>query len=278
MKTMKCSRLSALLLSGVLMAVLPLNVMASSHEVVLNDSGSTTLNTSTNEYSSTLTSGNSAMEGEIEVQAKTSGGVEIVYNIVISHGDMRFDYSYGKSWNPTFHQYTGSGTEGWDTSYIDGTNNQITITNNSNFPVDVGLVYDDTTGTPLNADKTATGSVIGIFAKDIRSFTPAILAEGQGGSLSSSVYKGEYPANTSTNPGSKIHLNMDASSISAGEKYYFTSHDSTGADTLAGRGNKETVYFALSGKPDPQGPTSFVKIGSIKVTVTPAASASRRDR
>lgn len=275
-KHKRTRKLLAVLLSGALFGAMTLPAMASPFP--LEGTGSTENDgSSTGRLKGTLTNGESALSGDIVVQAKTSGGVEIVYNIEVSYGEMRFDYSYGKNWNPTLHAYEGGNTDGWNTDYLVDSNNKITIVNHSNFPVDVGLEYKDD-GTSFNADKTANGSVIGVFAESNDDFTTEVLAAGLNGDLGSKVNKGEWPKELSSDPTKRIHLNMNAASIGTGDKYYITSYDNTGSNTLAGNGAESSVCFALSGKPDPGGPNDFVKIGSIKVTVTPASGVTVRTK
>ena len=130
---------------------------------------------------------NGATDGEplkpasIDVFVSTEGGSDIIYNVKITYGAMKFIYDYGSVWDPKTHSDTagssGKQSGGWVTSgVVDGTNNIITLTNNSNFPVQVDFKYT-AEGKKLN-ESTTKGGVTGIFAKDNSAFTDAVLAEG----------------------------------------------------------------------------------------------------
>ena len=105
----------------------------------------------------------------IDVLVSTEGGSDIIYDVDISYGDMKFVYDYGSVWDPDEHKYTagpsGKQSGGWVTSGVNGTNNKITLTNNSNFPVQADFAYT-ADGEQLNSSSTATGSFTGIFTDD----------------------------------------------------------------------------------------------------------------
>lgn len=266
MKTMKGARLSALLLSGMLMAALPLNAMATEQEVILEDTGSTLQNPGTNIY--TGQADNGIPQGTIEVQAKSNGNSEIIYHIQIKSGPMQFEYSYGSSWNPLKHIYEGSDTAGWALGYVDGTNNKIEIANNSNFPVEVVLKYNDD-GEAFNQNKTASGAVTGIFNRSNPKLKDAtILKKGYG-----QFGQPDFDAGFRERTFDTIKLEMDASLLEPGKEFYATA----GQETAASNGTAYTdiVYFALSGTPDPGFSSTFVKVGTITVDITPAQQAAR---
>ena len=53
---------------------------------------------------------------------------------------MNFEYNYGSVWDPATHSYSSGEKEGsWKTSCLNGTNNKISVENNSNYPVTVDL-------------------------------------------------------------------------------------------------------------------------------------------
>lgn len=203
---------------------------------------------------------------EIEVNAKVNSSTEIVYNVTIDYGAMEFDYNYGSSWNPTTHTYSsGSQVGGWDVTKVSGANsateivnNGIRITNNSNFPVTVAFSYDDS-GTALNANKTASGSVVGIFGTS-------------NNTLANLLDKG-YGISSTYTPPTSITLEMDHSKLDLTQYHYYYS-SSTGNAT-----NKyfDDIYFALSGKPDQglQGLATYVPVGTIKFTIKPAIGATK---
>lgn len=69
-----------------------------------------------------------------------SGSPEVVYNVSVEWGDLKFKYSfYGDYWNSKTHKYEG-GTVGWKgTTDSSGT---IKITNNSNAEVKAEVTYN----------------------------------------------------------------------------------------------------------------------------------------
>lgn len=200
------------------------------------------------------------------VQAKVSGGPEIIYSVDIEWGAMQFEYDYGSTWNPSTHTY-GAGTSGnqgggWVvSSYVDGTNNKITVTNNSNFPVTADFAY--TGGTALNTDPTVAGSVIGIFSYTNSELqTASVLAAGLNGNIT--------PA---TSTPTTMTLEMNVASIDVGTGYYFAVTDPK-LKTNGDEDSTDDIYFALSGKPDNGGPTTFTDVGQISVTIAPAHGAN----
>ncbi len=200
---------------------------------------------------------------QLDVQAMVTGGPEIVYSIDISWGNMQFEYSYGKTWNPSTHTYsnTGNPTVGWTAASVDGVNNKITITNNSNFPVTADFSYT-ANGTALNAHPSDPGSVVGIFSYS-SPFSAAALSGGKGSSVLTASY---------FNP-SQMVLEMDTTALSAGDVYYYkTTNPPLAADTT------DDIYFALSGRPDVNGPSSYTSVGTINITIAPATGTTRRTK
>lgn len=203
---------------------------------------------------------------EIGVFAKTSGSAaDILYDVEVTYGDMQFVYDYGSYWNPTTHTYTpaegGTGRQdgGWVQSYIGTLNDKIVINNLSNFPMTCSLSYS-VESTALNDDPTAAGSVIGLFdeeAANLRDYD--LLSEGKYGNSERS--KGTYSAVLEMD-----HSGIDQAKIN-GSFYYYK-------DSLTGDTSK-VVYFALSGKPDRGGPTTFTKVGTITIDIAPANSCTK---
>ncbi len=184
----------------------------------------------------------------IPINAQTKGA-EIVYSIDVTYGEMKFDYSYGKTWDPEHHVYTG-GTFGWNPENLDGdTNNKITITNNSNFPVKASLTVDnDALKTAFNNETPSPSNAVrGCFSEDNDALVNNIAA----------LNAGTYTASSTAS----ATLEMDASSLTAGDVYYRKGNTDSTPVT-------KTWYFALCGKPDKE-ITSSTEVGSVTVTITP---------
>ncbi len=186
----------------------------------------------------------------IDVLVTTEGGSDIIYDIDITYGNMKFVYDYGSVWDPDTHSYTagssGKQSGGWVTSGVNGTNNKITLTNNSNFPVQADFAYT-ADGEQLNSS-TATGSVTGIFTDDNSKLTEAVLAEGLNGST------------VSTMQTRSLVLEMDTGNLATGASYHYK---------VSGGPTEDDVYFALSGKPDKGLTLNSSKVGTIGITITP---------
>jgi hypothetical protein len=194
---------------------------------------------------------NGATDGEplkpanIDVYVTTEGGSDIIYNVKITYGAMKFIYDYGSVWDPKTHTYTagpsGKQSGGWVTSGVNGTNNKITLTNNSNFPVQADFAY--------TADsKKLPGSVTGIFTDDNSKLTEAVLAEGSSGNTVSGMQT------------LRLVLEMDTRKLSTTDSYYYI---------VSGGPFEDDVYFALSGKPDKGLTLNSEKVGTIGITITP---------
>lgn len=186
----------------------------------------------------------------IDVLVTTEGGSDIIYDVDISYGAMKFIYDYGSVWDPDTHSYTagssGKQSGGWVTSGVNGTNNKITLTNNSNFPVQADFAYT-ADGEPLNSSAT-TGSVTGIFTDTNSALTEAVLAEGLNGS------------NVSNMQTLQLVLEMDTGNLDTGDSYHYK---------VSGGPTEDDVYFALSGKPDKGLSLNSEKVGTIGITITP---------
>ncbi|WP_155242776.1 hypothetical protein [Butyrivibrio fibrisolvens] len=191
----------------------------------------------------------------INVLVSTEGGSDIIYNVKITYGAMKFIYDYGSVWDPKTHTYTagssGKQSGGWVKSgVVDGTNNIITLTNNSNFPVQADFKYT-AEGKKLNESPSPTkGGVTGIFAKDNSAFTDAVLAEGLNNG-----------SNVSGMQTLQLVLEMDIKKLAVGDSYYYKNTN--------GGLNEGNVYFALSGKPDKGLTLNSEKVGTIGITITP---------
>lgn len=75
---------------------------------------------------------------------------EVVYSVVITTGALKFTYDYGAVWNPSTHKYELGDSKkpegGWLESDKNGSNNKISIANNSNYPITASLTYANNGG------------------------------------------------------------------------------------------------------------------------------------
>ncbi len=193
------------------------------------------------------------------VSVSTSGDPEIVYDVQIEWNSMQFEYDYGYYWEPSNHRYrtgmSGNQGGGWVTNnYVNGINNRITVTNSalSRFPMDVAFSFENG-DFPMNADPSASGSVVGIFAD----YNPllvndALLKEGRNGPNTSNM-------TTAT---------MTLETMYTGSGTYYKDEEGTFT---------KNMYFALSGIPDPGYPQEYKSVGRIIVNVSPAKNVYRRE-
>ena len=252
MKKKLLSAMLTLALAGV--GVLSAETLAVAGTGTYTDNGTYAAGTATQDK---LADDPEANSTNIDVQAQTTGGGDIVYSVKIDWGAMKFEYDYGSVWDPVTHKYisgsTGNQDGGWNTTtYLDGTNNKITITNDSNFPVNADFAYSNTDPAVFNAAETNT-SVAGMF------------------DISNSDLKDAVDANTANTLGlvaPTLALNTDTSALTAGDVYYYQgTNDSKYSDS---------IYFSLIGKPD-RGIklTTMQTVGTIKVTITPATATTQ---
>lgn len=83
-----------------------------------------------------------AVEREFEETAELneiSGSPEVVYNVSVEWGDLKFKYFFYGDWNSKEHKYEG-GTVGWKGNT--DSSGTIKITNNSNAEVTAEVTYD----------------------------------------------------------------------------------------------------------------------------------------
>lgn len=190
----------------------------------------------------------------IDVQAKVTGVGDIVYSVTVEWGAMIFAYDYGSKWDPVNHKYISENGNtqdgGWNMTYLDGTNNKITVTNDSNYPVNVDFAYTNTAA--FNPSGTTVSSVNGIFDLD-------------NGDLKTKV--AATPINTNNLSAPTLSLNTVKDNLAPGEKYYYQGTDD-------GKHSKD-IYFSLIGKPD-RGIDlrTLQSVGTIDVTITPADRAA----
>jgi hypothetical protein len=254
----------AVVMAAVFCAVPTISASADAGNVTVSGNGATTLK-DTGLYDANINGTLENNDYEIDVKALTSGGAEIVYNIYIEWGKMEFEYDFGSTWDPETHSYimgkSGSQSGGWiKAGHVDGTQNKITVNNNSNFPVSVS--FDFTEGNALNANKNAPGAVVGVFAANNNAFTDDILNAGKGGA-------GILAMETAF-----INLEMVATNLTAGTVYYATPNAaSSTAETSTG-----AMYFALSGKPDKGAATTLTSVGTLKVKVEPYPGATQKTK
>ena len=229
-KTQGKKLMTVLLATGLFLS-LTVNAMAASADVT----GTGGTESSGGQYKGTVNGELTNRTTEIDIQAITSGGSEIVYDLDVAWGAMQFEYDYGSTWNPATHSYTtgNSGRQqgGWVMSYVDGVNNKITVTNNSNFPMKADFSYANG-GTSLNANPGAQGSVTGVFAYATADLTQAELDKG---------VLGPYSSGVSTS--ASLTMEMDASNILTGGYYYWAA-DNTGATNGSTTAIEKSVYFS----------------------------------
>ena len=162
---------------------------------------------------------------------------------------MNFEYNYGSAWDPATHKYTSTKTEGeWKvTGCLDGTNNRIDVTNNSNYPVTVDMSFKKEEGR-FNEVTTDT-SVRGVFNSD-----KDALATNINGSSASACGIVGTPS-------------IDLASADTEDKY--TGRGTGHADINNGK-TSVTMYFGLWGIPDKdKSQKDGAKAGTITVSVKP---------
>lgn len=189
-------------------------------------------------------------EQSIDVTSKEVGNEhKIIYSVEISWGAMNFEYNYGSAWDPATHKYTSTKTEGeWKvTGCLDGTNNRIDVTNNSNYPVTVDMSFKKEEGR-FNTVTTDT-SVRGVFNSD-----KDVLATNINGSSASACGIVGTPS-------------IDLASADTEDKY--TGRGTGHTDINSGK-TSVTMYFGLWGIPDKdKAQKDGAKAGTITVSVKP---------
>lgn len=264
----------ALAMAGVLFASCAISASAE-NEINITGTGTTTQNASTGLYNANQTADLENNPASIDVQAKTSGGAEIVYDLTIKWGNMQFEYDFGGQWSPTSHTYTlgNSGKQGggWTPAGVDGTNNKITVKNDSNFPMTATFSF--VIGNTLNpSGNTNNGAVVGIFSENNNDFVTTSGGSPSTTSLLDEGYNGNGIA-TKTNP--TVNMEMVATGLDNGQIYYATSINATSDEDTA----KKDMYFALSGRPDTGlQQSSLTSIGTLKVAVAPFKNATQRTK
>ena len=191
---------------------------------------------------------------DIDVNAKTSGGGDIVYSVTVTWGDMNFEYNYGSTWDPATHSYNPTGAQGgkWVDTYVNGTNNKISVTNDSNFPIDANFRYAHNGGVNPFGVAPSGHSVGGVFSGDNATILGWVAANT------------EDPVAHSTET---MTLNMVKTGLTSREKYYYKTDDN-GTNT-------GDMYFALLGTPARGlGMTSLQSVGKITVTITPSTGVT----
>lgn len=256
----------AIAMAGVLFASCAISASASS-PVTITGTGTTTTNGAN--YNSTPDGeGLSGGTAEIDVQARATGGSEIVYDIVVSWGAMQFEYDYGSTWDTVNHKYTtgnsGNQTGGWTVGGVDGKNNIITVKNNSNFPMTASFSFE--VGSTLNKSQTP-GSVVGIFSPDNTAFK----ATETSNTTTELLKRGLTETGIQQMQTAKLDLEMDASNLVKGTYYYATSGTATSDDKTS----EKNMYFALSGKPDNGVASTLASVGKISVALSPFANATQ---
>ena len=258
----------AFAMAGVLFASCAISASAAPPAKIEGEGTTTAIGTS---YIGTITGELKGNPAEIDVQAKTSGGAEIVYDITVSWGDMKFEYDYGSTWDPSSHTYavgaSGKQGGGWKADGVNGINNIITVQNDSNFPMTADFSFEikDT----LNPSGTTnTGAVVGIFSTDKNTFATTSSGVTSTTELLDAGYNGPGTSNYRTG---SLNLEMVATKLTTGQIYYATAGGVTSDETTA----TKSMYFALSGRPDAGVQTDYTNIGTLKVEVAPFKNATQ---
>ena len=199
----------------------------------------------------------------IDVSAHVEGGPAIIYSVQIEWGAMQFEYDYGSKWNPATHTYvagnSGSRNGGWVASHLDGSNDKITVTNDSNYPISATFTYSDSSHA-LNPNGTSTNTVTGIFDSSETRLKGYVSANSNTSSLTTDQ----------TNP--TRYIDMCTSGLDAGDTYYKYN----GTVGNAG-GYVDNLYFSLIGEPDPGLSMStgvYTASGTVKVDIAPVPAGS----
>ena len=139
--------------------------------------GTSTLEDYNQAMTNTLTTGNSTTDPlTIGVSAEVAANGP-VYKIQVSWGAMNFKFDApSTAWDPVSHTYNstaGAGTtkSAWTAAGVDGTNNKITITNDSAYAIGATFDYIPNTPNPLNANPNGTDNVVPLFRLNNGDFT-----------------------------------------------------------------------------------------------------------
>ncbi len=262
----------ALAMAGVLFASCAISASAE-NEINITGTGTTTQNASTGLYNANQTADLENNPASIDVQAKTSGGAEIVYDLTIKWGNMQFEYDFGGQWSPSSHTYTlgtsGKQGGGWTAAGVDGTNNKITVDNDSNFPMTATFSFE--IGSTLNpSGNTNNGAVVGIFSENNNDFVTGSGSSSSTTSLLDQGYNGTGITSAITKP--TVNMEMVATELESGQIYYATAANVTSSEDTA----IKDMYFALSGRPDTGlQQSSLTSIGTLKVQVAPFKNATQ---
>ena len=260
MKKRNKMKLASLVLCGALLAGFVLNPASGSAAETVQGTGKVSADTATVDNPDAETNGLSAVE--VPINASTNGS-EIIYNINVTYGAMTFSYCYGRTWDPSTHTYS-TGTVGWDPADLDGDNNKITVTNNSNYPVKATFSVADPNALRDAFNDTSAivpnNCVRGNFSTNNTTFVSS------GGNVTNQVAEG----NVGYQPAS-ISLEMDAKNLTTGMAYYRKTPGI--AKDATDQQNTKSMYFALAGVPD-KSINSSTEVGSIKVTIAPETGVS----
>jgi len=262
----------ALAMAGVLFASCAISASAAPPPVTIHGTGTTTKEPTTGLYIANQAADLENNPASIDVQAKTSGGAEIVYDLTVSWGNMQFEYDFGGQWNPSSHTYTlgtsGKQGGGWTAAGVDGTNNAITVKNDSNFPMTATFSFE--IGSTLNpSGNTNNGAVVGIFSENNNDF---VTTSGGSPSTTSLLDQGYNGTGIAAKMNPTVNMEMVATELESGQIYYATAGNATSNIDTA----KKDMYFALSGRPDTGlQQSSLTSIGTLKVKVAPYINATR---
>lgn len=212
-------------------------------------------------------------ESDIPVSAEVIGSSDkIIYSVRVDYGDMNFSYDFGQTWDPETHTYSVNKTDqvsgGWVVKKcIDGKNNAIKITNNSNYPIHADFSYKQVSasggGTLFNASLNKKNNVVGIFSDNNDTLASNINDE---------AYNGLHATSVDALMTCAFDLDMDYSNLTIGQYVdYGVLPDSNANYTKFDK----TIYFALCGTPDSSVTFTdgYVPVGTIKLKITPVPKA-----
>jgi hypothetical protein len=215
---------------------------------------------------------NNFSTANIDVQSSILGSSEkIIYSISIGYGDMKFAYDFGQTWDPVNHRYLDNGSNstegGWVVyNHVDGSNNAITVKNDSNYPVSVTLSFDlnqgASAGSVFNSDYNGSNAVIGIFSDSNNTLSQ---------NVNTANYNGYGATATSSLTTTSFNLDMDYSNL---------GNDDVDYGVLGTGIYSKTVYFTLCGTPDATASLSaeYESIGTIKIVIKPVDKNSTTTR
>lgn len=261
-----------------MLAVGPQVVKADKHEgEAYDDSPTTVYKVDSDDYADEDDGSIVGVE-DISVQAAVTGTEKkIRYSVTVSHGAMKFTYDYGMVWNPSTHKYekrtasaSSSVEAGWNIADVNGTNNLISVVNDSNYPVDVDLKFEFTEDTTNYVDSffdsnDESGTVDGYFTHDLDKLKALV----RGDSGADAAFEGVKFT------GASLDINDSRVKEQLGAVYgVLDARVDDGSDPVeaAALPNSGKYYFAFAGVPAKTTKFDMKAVGTITVTITPTPS------